>query len=581
MMQSAMVIITLAVLIGLVGMEIKRPSKSHLGLRIVASMMAVVSLIFLILPLPFSKSNKSTNEIILLTEGYSKDAVDQLNKSKQKSLPQFQFKDLTLNQIADVSTIHLFGHGFKDTSQVQVPLVPILFHPTENETGIHSIHWQERIVAGSVLLVQGRCANFSNKTAKLVLYGWNQHIDSLMINPGKQETFSFSVSPKNEGRGLYHLALIAGKDSIEQETIPYQVMPAKPLRVLILGESPDFETKFLKNWLADYGYTVISKTTISKDKFQKTFSNTDPLNVDKLTSAVLDEQDLIVSDDATIKTLSTTELTLLKQSISDNGVGLILNADSLLSKKNFISELVSIKAADSNKAVIKISKIGETDAMTPILLKFPFHILEKESIHPLFMDQQKRIFASVLAFGKGKLIVNTLQKTSSWLLSGNKSDYRNYWTTLINHAAKKEMALESWAIKTELPSVNEAVTITAQTNSEKSPNLMIQQNEIYAKQNMLIPGSWEATYWPAAAGWQTMIGTSGVVSDWFVYPAESWQTLYADRVVSQTQLFLKNRRFAASKNETEIKENILIPPIYLLLIFLLSMAFLWAERKFQ
>jgi hypothetical protein len=152
---------------------------------------------------------------------------------------------------------------------------------------------------------------------------------------------------------------------------------------------------------------------------------------------------------------------------------------------------------------------------------------------------------------------------------------------LVNHAAKKEIAMELWAIKTELPSVNEAVTITAQTNSEKSPNLMIQQNEIYAKQNMLIPGSWEATYWPAAAGWQTMIGTSGVVSDWFVYHAESWQTLYADRVVSQTQLFLKNRRFAASKNETEIKENILIPPIYLLLIFLLSMAFLWAERKFQ
>jgi hypothetical protein len=580
-MQSAMVIIALAVLIGLVWMEIKRPSKSLLVLRIVASIIAVFSLIFLILPFPYSKSNKSTNEIILLTEGYNRDAVDQLKKSKQRSLPQFQFSDISFNQIADATTIHLFGHGFKDTSQVQVPLVPILFHPTENETGIHSIHWQERIVAGSSFLVQGRCANFSNKTAKLVLYGWNQKVDSLLITAGKQEPFSFSVIPKNEGRGMYHLALISGKDSIEQETIAYQVMPAKPLRVLILGESPDFETKFLKNWLADYGYTVISKTTISKDKFQKTFSNTDPLNVDKLTSAVLDEQDLIVSDDATMKTLSATELILLKKSISENGVGMILNADSLLSKKNFISDLVSIKAADSNKTVIKINKIGEAEATAPILLKFPFHILEKESIHPLFMDQQKRIFASELAFGKGKLIVNTLQKTSSWLLSGNKSDYRNYWTTLVNHAAKKDMAMESWAIKTDLPMVNEAVTLTAQIKSEKSPNLLIQKNEIYSLQNMLIPGSWEATYWPAESGWQTMIGTNGEVSDWFVYPEGSWQTLFADRVVGQTKLFLKNRQFDATKSEIEIRKNMQIPPIFLFLIFLLSMAFLWVERKFQ
>jgi hypothetical protein len=581
MMQYVMIVVALVILFVLIWMEIKRPVRSFLLLRLLASITAVVALLFLVIPFPYFSTNKGKKEIILLSEGYNKDSVDHFLNTSLQSFQQFHLNDFSIKEIAEAKTIHLFGNGFKDTNQIDLPNVPIVFHASDKQSGIQTIHWQQSILTGSPLLIQGSCSNFSNKSAKLVLYGWNKRIDSIELLAGKQQQFSFTVVPENEGRGLYHLALMLGKDSIEKEIIAYQVKPAKALKVLMLGSSPDFETKFIKNWLADFGNTVISKTSISKGKFQNTFSNASTLNFEKLTTALLEEQDLVVSDEAAIQSLTSTELAILKQAISDKGLGLILNADSVLSKKNFIGKAFDIKSADSNTTSIKVSKLGESNAATSINLKHPFRVIEQEGMQPLFVDQQKRVFAAVTAYGKGKLIVNTLQKTSSWLLSDHKKDYSNYWSILVNQSAKKEMAFETWNIQNELPRANEAISIVTQTNGGIIPRLNVQQNELYAKQNVLIPSNWEAIYWPIHEGWQTNIGTKGAMSDWYVYPSGSWNTFHAIKQVNLTKEFLRNRNSSERTNRSSIYLESYIPPIYLLMFFLMSMSFLWVERKFQ
>ena len=576
-----MTILVALVLLGLVWVEVKRPVKAFLFFRVLATVMAVVALFLIMMPFTIFGSEKGKKVIILLTEGYHQDSVNQFLKNEHQSIPQSDLNNISNESMADVSTIHLFGNGFKDTNQVELPKVPILFHATDQQTGIQNIHWQDNIVSGSTLLVQGSCLNTTKKPVKLIMYGWNQRIDSIEIGAGKQQPFSFAVVPENVGRGIYHLALVAGRDSIEKETIAYQIQPAKALKVLMLGASPDFESKFLKNWLADFGYTVITKTSVSKEKFQKTYSNAGQLNFENLTTALLDEQDLIISDEAAIQALPATELAILKQAIAEKGIGLLLNADSILSKKNFIGESFSLKSADSNKALIKVSKLGENNYAATINLKHPYQIIEQKGMQPLYVDQQKRIFAAVSAFGKGKLLVNTLQKTSSWLLAANKNDYCNYWTSLINQVAKKESAEETWASSIDLPRVNESIQFTAQTNSSTVPQLTIQHQEIAAKQKALLPSYWEGIYWPSEAGWQTMIGTNGAISDWYVYPKGSWNTIYANKQISQTKAFLKNRVSNISTKDAEWHQASPNQPIYLFLIFLFSMVFLWVERRFQ
>lgn len=576
-----MTIVAALVLLGLVWVELKRPVKAFLFLRILATVMAVVALYLLMMPFPFWGSEKGKKAIIVLAEGYHQDSVKQFLKKEQHEIPQYDLNNVSNELLNDVSTIHLFGNGFKDTDQVDLPKVPILFHATDQQTGVQNIHWQHNLISGSTLLVQGSCLNLKNKPLKLILYGWNQRIDSIEIGVGKLQQFSFAVQPENIGRGIYRLALVAGKDSIEKETIAYQVQLAKALKVLMLGASPDFESKFLKNWLADFGYTVISKTSVSKEKFQQTYSNAGQLKFEKLTTALLDEQDLIITDEAAIQALPSSELGLLKEAIAAKGIGLILNADSAISKKNFIGELVTVRSADSNKVSIKVSKLGESNSAASINLKHPYQIIDQKGMQPLFLDQQKRIFAAVTVFGKGKLLVNTLQKTSTWLLAANKNDYRNYWTALIDQVAKKESAIETWTSSTDLPRADEAIRFTAQTNSSSVPQLSIQHQEIAAKQNALLPSNWEAIYWSGEAGWQTMIGTNGTISDWYLYPKESWKTIYASKQISKTRDYLKNRVSNTGAKDGELRKASPIQPIYLFLIFLLSMAFLWVERKFQ
>ena len=581
MMQVAMIIVAFFILVGLVWMEIKRPARSFLALRILASIAASLALLLLVVPIPISSTNMGKHEILVLSDGYSKDSVDQFLKKSHQSFPQFHLNTISYKQLEGVDKIHLFGYGFTDTNQVPLPNIPIQFHASDPQTGIQTIHWQETLVAGTPLHVQGNCLNVSNKAAKLVLYGWNKRIDSITMEANKLQPFSFSVVPENEGRGFYHLSLLSGKDSIENETIAYQVLPAKALKVLMLGDSPDFEAKFLKNWLADFGYTVRSKTSVSIDKFQQTVSNGRPESFDKLTTTLLEEQDLIFSDEAALQTLSATELVLLKQNIAEKGLGLILNTDTAISKKNFLHEIFNVRSADSNKALIKINRLGESNTTAPIALKHPYQIIEKEGTQPIFMDQQKRVFASVATYGKGKLIVNTLQKTSSWLLSGNKNDYRYYWTTMINRSAKKEMALESWNIQTELPRVNDAIEVEAQSSANNPPSLTVQENEIYPKQNNLLPGTWEGIYWPNSKGWQTMVGTNGALKDWYGYPTNAWKPIYAKKQINQTKAYLKNRLYGETKKMDAEPVESKIPSLYLFLTFLCSMAYLWVERKFQ
>jgi hypothetical protein len=45
----------------------------------------------------------------------------------------------------------------------------------------------------------------------------------------------------------------------------------------MLSASPDFESKFLKNWLSENGYAVALRSAISKDKFNSEYINIKPV----------------------------------------------------------------------------------------------------------------------------------------------------------------------------------------------------------------------------------------------------------------------------------------------------------------
>jgi hypothetical protein len=65
----------------------------------------------------------------------------------------------------------------------------------------------------------------------------------------------------------------------------------------MLAASPDFENRFVKDWLSQNGYTVVAKTAISTNKFDKTFLNAGSVSLDRVTSGLLDSFDVLLSDE--------------------------------------------------------------------------------------------------------------------------------------------------------------------------------------------------------------------------------------------------------------------------------------------
>src|ERR1700712_5195606 len=84
-----MVVAASLLLIFLFYKEWKRKNKSHVYGRLTASLLAVVSLLFM--AYPYDEDDHSTTEkkIIILTDGFIKDSVDHFLHQTKKNIPVF------------------------------------------------------------------------------------------------------------------------------------------------------------------------------------------------------------------------------------------------------------------------------------------------------------------------------------------------------------------------------------------------------------------------------------------------------------------------------------------------------------
>ncbi len=272
--EYSMIAACLLLAIFLVWREVKRTNKSRLWLRIIASVCSIVSLIFLAIPIEY-KANYETfnnNEAVLLTDGYNKDSVDAFLKQNNNAV--VYTKDAYIQQANDISKLHVFGYGLSKDEWQNMPAANIIFHPSVIGNGITSIGYNKQINSGGMFIVQGKFNNTTGKPIRLTLSGFGVGFDSVVIQPNTLQTFQLSAIPKFIGRAVYTITATVNKHIIEQEQLPFEVSSTQPLKILLLAAYPDFENKFLQNWLAENNYVVASRTTISKNKYSYNYLDT-------------------------------------------------------------------------------------------------------------------------------------------------------------------------------------------------------------------------------------------------------------------------------------------------------------------
>jgi len=569
----------------LVWKEISRANRLHLFLRILASLIAAASLACIILPIRYNREisvldNKSA---VLLTPGFEPDSlinykgdhIFTIDKSVQKTYPKAKL--IRLDELKTDSPaftkVHVFGYGLSKSELKQLDHLPVVFHPLLLPDGITAISWNRKLKSGESLTVQGRYKNQSSKAVKLVLGGLSTLLDTAIIPAQNNKEFELTTVPKSEGRAIYQILVTAGTDTLEKENLPIEIEPVKPLKILMLPASPDFEIRFLKNWLAENGFAVAVRSTISKNKFSSEYVNMQQVKLEHLTAGTLEQFDVVIGDLSVLKTEGA-----LKSEVTQKGLGVIIRADSLSKGSSWLQGGFPLeKPPVKNPSPVALIIRGQRNKSALLKTDQTF-IRETPATQSLVNDVQNHSLVSSSLTGSGRLVFTTITNSYNWMLAGDKDDYAKFWSLLIKSAARKVPVSEYWNTS-GFPAVNEPIDLRLQS-AQIPEKVTVDSAVIALAQNPQVPFEWHNRYWPATTGWYNIRQNNGQVQWWYVYGKDDWKSVRAVENLTVTRHYAETYQVNSSvTKQIHEKMRIEVPKIYFYLLLLASCAYLWAEAK--
>jgi hypothetical protein len=527
MEQQVALYMCIALGVFLIIKEYLRSNKSRMAWRIIASLLAVCSLYFLLYPIKYQSTEKSLpQEIVFLTSGSAKDSIPSNSlaytsdktlhealKGKAEYIPDLF---LFLQGQPELSKINLYGYGLEESQLQQLKNYHINYQPAAIPAGVIRANWKHKINQTEDLILQGVYHHPGKKPLKLVLKGLGLHLDSINVKPGKDTKFSLKTRPPLSGRAVYQLLALSGKDTLSNEPVPFEMQEEKPMRILMLASFPDFEYKFLKNWLYENKYPVIFRTQISKGKYSTDYLNTAQTSVNTINNSVLKDTDLVLTDEETWGTLSGAEKAAIHAEVKA-GLGIITRA---------------------------------------------------KTARPTRLN------------GRGKVVVTAVPDTYNLLLEGKKTAYADFWSVLIKTGGRKKQMLMEWRVIPEYPVVNtKSRIIVEQATGSQMPKVTMNNDKLALRQNIEKPFQWDAYFWPAKTGWYTA-SINGRPSWFYVFEAGHWASSRAYHKIQHTSAYvLKQKEAEKSVESTKVNLKASSPWWYFSL-FLLAAGYLWYEARF-
>ncbi|WP_293309730.1 hypothetical protein [Pedobacter sp. UBA5917] len=569
--------------------EIKRPNKARLSWRILANFIAIGCFVLLIVPIKYETHlQQHADEIILLTAGTHPDSVANL-KGKKYALPSVDLKNIKAITIPDLSyflktnpniqKLDIYGYGLDPAALEKLKGYKLSFHPSANPNGIIAANWQGKLKTSDALTVQGTYQNTTNKTVKLLLKGLGKTADSTTIGAKSNKIFSFKTTPKQSGKAIYQLIALQQNDTLTKEPIPVQVGDQAPMKVLILASFPDFEYKFLKNWLYENQYPLAFRSQISKNKFASDFLNMDSLNLNQINASTLKKFDILIIDEDELAAISPNERASINVAVN-SGMGLLIRVSGPKALTTLSGRFNRFESPALKDKPLNLSLIEDHSKFKPLPIEQALFLKSGEHDQSIIADASGKTLVNSSISGAGKTLVSTLSSTYNWLLSGQKTDYASYWSKLLASAAKKRTESLTINILPQFPTVNQKIRIiTDLAASDKIPTLKMENIALSPRQNMELPFQWDAFYWPQQSGW-TNLQINQNIEPIYIYEKTDWQTLKNQQTLNGMREFIKNS--GVTENNTQLKDVVIKEELsiwWFFTGFLLAAAFLWYEAR--
>jgi hypothetical protein len=434
------------------------------------------------------------------------------------------------------------------------------------KAGISDIHWKAVLKSGELLMIEGRYVNPDPRAKTLVLSGFDARLDSVIIPSGGEYPFRLRTIPKQTGKAIFELQVIQGGQILETEPMPVVVEPQDPLNVLMLASYPDFENKFLSQWLTGNHIQVVQRTRISQHKYEKIFLNRPPFDFNQITDSLLSPFDLLICDLATLASLTSAEQSAIRHQLSQNGMGLMIRADTIPDKKGYYDDqfpCYSFKPKNNSPRLLyttdSLRNLPYPDAAEAIGIRF------QSGTQPLLFEKGGEIRVSSVIEGRGRICFSTIHNSFEWSLGGRAEDYGYYWTWLIQKTAKRKKENFQWWTAEKFPRQHQPAHFSFESGDGHMPGVRIGSDSLFLRQHKNYAVLWEGEYWPRQSGWQPAVHTANRYMDWYVFEDKDWPLFF----IPQFNVPLENQGMDTRKNA------------WIFCIILISgWCFLWLERKF-
>jgi hypothetical protein len=592
-MEKIYILIPLALLLGfLIMKEMGRKNKANLIFRIAASIVATLALLFIALPISYNRkvSTEKGNMAVLLTSGYHQDSL-----AKWKDTPLFSTekeiteRDKKVHYIPDIAfflaskpdfkTLHILGYGLESDDIKSLKTKNLIFHPSALTNGVISVNWPGKIRSGEQLLVQGMYNNTTESEVKLILQGLGTNLDSVIIGKETRQDFELKCIPKHLEKAVYSLLAIAENDTLSMEELPVLVKEKEILRVLILASSPDFENKFLKNWLSEQGHSVSVRTTISTAKYSTEFLNSRKNDLNRINTTLLNDFDILIGDMSELSRLNSKENQAVQSQIN-NGMGLIIKADAAEPGNGFYRN--SFVFRENKKLMPKTMKVswkGYSAIKTVLQGSNSLEIMAQTGTQSLVKNESGNILINSKLSGKGRLLLTVINDSYIWILGNKVEDYSSFWSYILGKAARKKENVESFAIH-NLPLINKQTEIEFQRETGTIPGIQINNERIAFKQHPFMNFQQTGLFWPSQTGWQSF-QTENTDTNWFyVFDKNGWKEVKASEKLKNTRFLIqRSEENNTTKSGTIQVYEDTVSPIWFYILFVLCCTYLWLEVK--
>ncbi|WP_298545904.1 hypothetical protein [uncultured Aquimarina sp.] len=550
---------------------------SHFGKRkfwinITVALFAIISLSIIALKPALPILGKNT-KVIVLTNGYDTKQLDSLKKA-HKRIQTFPYKanQPIFRNIQTSDTVFVLGEGVAPFDFWQLEDHKVHYIASDIPAGVVRFHYDHSRVVGEQLQLEG-VYNNPTKGNRLILEGpGGNSLDSITLLSDTETSFRLSTELKAMGNYVFSLV---EKDSLgtirSRDPIPVRVMDRTHLKILIVNGFPTFETKYLKNYLAEMGHEVLVKSRITRGKYKFEYFNTDRIPIGALSEKNLAPFDLVILDATTVKNVGQPSRTALENAIREKGVGLFIQRD-----EDFFRSGKSIATFDFGRE--KSTETSLIDSPKITIGKYPFIFKDQFQLQAIHKNDTENIISAYKHLGKGKVSTTVLESTYELLLNGKTTEYQQLWSEIISAIGKKESATVSWDENNILGIKDQSYEFILRTSIPEPEVTTDEDYRIALRNDIDISNLWFGITYPKKLGWNrvSVAQDTTAVFDYFVTDTTTWKSK------SGYDKIMKNKRFfdRVSKNNTkQISPLAPINPIGFYIFFLLCIGYLWLTPK--